>query len=251
MPAISREFHAHAGNYTPGGNAMRWLVVHYTGAPGSARNTAMWSHNRQHNSSFHYVLDGTGTIYQLLDDTDTAWAVGVWSGCRQLIGNSESISIEVCSAGADFTPAGIDELRWLVLRLMEAHGIDAAHVVRHYDCHTGHKSCPAPYVDEGKWAALKAIITGGDIVTEQDIQRIADAVWARYLGGVRAIDRLQGIDIYMPERVWDQKLAACGGKSKSKFKAQEYLTNTDDRLAKMTARVDAIEKKLDAILAKL
>ena len=162
MPTISREFHAHSGNYTPGGNSRRYIVVHYTGGAGSARNTAAWSQNDRHESSFHYVLDGQGTIYQILDDSDTAWAVGAWSGYRQLIGNGESISIEVCSNGEDFTPAEISELAWLVQRLMRDYGIPRDRVVRHYDCHTGHKHCPAPYVDERKWIQLKNQITTSD-----------------------------------------------------------------------------------------
>ena len=159
MPTISREFHAHAGNYTPGGNAMRYIVVHYTGGPGSARNTAIWSNNDRHDSSFHYVLDGTGTIYQILDDWDTAWAVGAWPGYTQLIGNNESISIEVCSDGEPFSASEIEELRWLTLKLMREHGIPADRVVRHYDCHTGRKECPAPYIDWDRWIALRNTIT--------------------------------------------------------------------------------------------
>ena len=133
------------GNYSIGGNSCRYIVVHYTGAPGSAKATATWSHRDAHGSSYHYVLDGSGTIWQTMRDTDTAWAVGAWAGCSQLIRNSESISIEVCSAGADFTPAEISELRWLVQRLMAAHPTPASRVVRHWDCHTGRKLCPAPY----------------------------------------------------------------------------------------------------------
>lgn len=245
MPVISREFHAHQGNYTPGGNSCRYVVVHYTGGEGSARNTAMWSQNDRHDSSFHYVLDGSGTIYQILDDSDTAWAVGAWPGYTQLIGNGESVSIEVCSNGEDFTTDEIAELKWLVQRLMAAHGIDAARVVRHYDCHTGRKECPEPYIDEGKWAALRAVITGGGDMSDKTI---ADAVWARDLNGVRAIDRVMGIDLYMPDRasqaVWGMELKACGGKSKAKYPAWQYLSNVDHRCACLEQEVAALKKQL-------
>ena len=252
MPTIDASLRQNGGNYSIGGNSCRYIVVHYTGAPGSAKATATWSHRDAHGSSYHYVLDGSGTIWQTMRDTDTAWAVGAWAGCSQLIRNNESISIEVCSAGADFTAAEISELRWLVQRLMREHHIPASRVVRHWDCHTGRKLCPAPYcgsaANDAKWAQLHKTITEGEEVTNEDIKAIADAVWARYLGSVRAIDRVQGIDLYMPGRVWDEKLPACGGKSKQKFAAQEYLTNADDRLVKLTARMDAIEAKLDKLL---
>lgn len=159
MPTISRAYHAHGGNYTPGGNSCRYIVVHNTGNTAGANAEARYAATNQHPSSYHYVLDGGGTVYQILDDTDTAWAVGAWRGARQLIGNGESVSIEVCSNGVAFTGAEVDELHWLVRLLMERHGIPASRVVRHYDCHTGHKDCPAYYVNESRWASLHATIT--------------------------------------------------------------------------------------------
>ncbi len=44
---------------------------------------------------------------------------------------------------------------------MAKYGIGASGVIRHYDV-TG-KRCPAPYVSAGKWAELKAAITGGGV----------------------------------------------------------------------------------------
>lgn len=162
MASISRQFHAHSGNYTPGGNSCRYIVVHNTGNTAGARAEANYAASNQHPSSYHYVLDGSGTVYQILDDTDTAWAVGAWRGNTQYIGNNESVSIEVCSNGTPFTADEIAELHWLVRLLMERHGIPAERVVRHYDCHggpSGRKDCPAWYVDAGRWETLRAIIT--------------------------------------------------------------------------------------------
>lgn len=169
-PAISREYHAHSGNYTPGGNSKRHIVVHYTGNSASAEAEARYAANNQHPSSYHYVLDGGGTIYQILDDSDTAWSVGAWSGARQLIGNNESINIEVCNSGGPFTEAEIDELTWLVGKLMDEYGIPADRVVRHYDCHTGRKMCPNYYSGAGnyQWPRLHDRITGGDDVQLSD-----------------------------------------------------------------------------------
>ena len=256
MPTIDASLRQNGGNYSIGGNSCRYIVVHYTGAPGSAKATATWSHRDAHGSSYHYVLDGSGVIWQTMRDTDTAWAVGAWAGCSQLIRNNESISIEVCSAGADFTAAEISELRWLVQRLMAAHNIPASRVVRHWDCHTGRKLCPAPYcgsaANDAKWAQLHKQITEGEEVTNEDIKAIAHEVWVTMLNGVPAVDRVQGIDRFMPDRaakaVWDAKLPACGGKSKQKFKAQEYLTNADHRLVQLEAKVASIEAKLDKLL---
>lgn len=174
MPTISREFRAHYGNYTPSGNRPRYIVVHYTANTASARQEATYASNDQHPSSYHFVLDGSGVIYQLLDVTDTAWAVGGWAGTTQLIGNNESVSIEVCNDGSKFTTDEVAELRWLVRKLMVELGIPASRVVRHYDCHSGRKACPYFYTPEGPggtsaWYTLRDAITKEDDMSASDV----------------------------------------------------------------------------------
>ncbi len=131
------------------------IVVHYTGTTASARNNATYfSRNENQGASAHYFVDDiTPEIYQSVAEGDTAWHAGNWDmNCR-------SIGIEVVSAGEDFSEVEIAKLTWLVQKLMAKYGIGASGVIRHYDV-TG-KLCPAPYVDAGKWAALKVRITGG------------------------------------------------------------------------------------------
>lgn len=131
------------------------IVVHYTGTAASARNNATYfSRNEGQGASAHYFVDDISPeIYQSVAEGDTAWHAGDWGmNCR-------AIGIEVVSAGEDYSGAEVEKLAWLVQRLMAKYGIGASGVIRHYDV-TG-KRCPAPYVDAGKWAALKARITGG------------------------------------------------------------------------------------------
>ena len=87
---ISREYHAHSGNYNAGGNSCRYIVVHNTGNTANARAEARFAQNDQHPSSYHYVLDGS-ECFQILDDTDTAWAVGAWSGAVPLTEKNGSL----------------------------------------------------------------------------------------------------------------------------------------------------------------
>lgn len=227
MPVIDASLRQNGGNYSIGGNSCRYIVVHYTGAPGSAKNTATWSHNDSHGSSYHYVLDGSGVVYKTLNDTDTAWAVGAWPGYHQLIGNAESISIEVCSSGADFTAAEISELRWLVQRLMKEHNIPAARVVRHWDCHTGHKLCPAPYcgntANDAKWTQLHKQITGDEEPVKRsgysaklyrsnntpmqqfEIKKNGSYVTIRNIGRNMYLDVKNGANAdHIPVRVWEK-----------------------------------------------
>lgn len=151
---------ARADRYTAGGNSCKYIVVHNTANTASAVNEARNLANNAGQSSFHYAVDDAD-IVQCVHDYDTAWAVGAWSGARQLIGNNQSISIEVCNPGTQFSSASIENLRKLVLHLMEYYGIPASNVVRHWDCHTGRKRCPAYYAGDGnpEWAALHKLIT--------------------------------------------------------------------------------------------
>jgi len=179
MPTISRAFTCHPSRYSPGGNSCRYIVVHYTANDAPARNEAnnVMYNNDGRKASAQYYLDGHGTIYQVMEDDDTAYAVGAWPGNTQYIGNSESISIEVCNDGGPFTIDEIAELRWLVQLLMERHGIPESRVVRHYDCQggpAGRKACPYWYTPEGgggdaAWNTLKDTITREELMTPNDV----------------------------------------------------------------------------------
>lgn len=133
------------------------IAVHFTATQASARNNVIYfSRNQGQGASAHYFIDDISPeIYQSVRDSDTAWAVGDWNmNCR-------SISIEVVSSGEDFSAVEIDKLSWLVQTLMKKYGIPWGRVIRHYDVNG--KRCPAPYIDEAKWAALRAQITGGPV----------------------------------------------------------------------------------------
>ena len=147
-----------------GGRPVRWVVVHYTGAPGSARDNGAYFAGGNRGASAHYFVDDDDTVLSV-GEADTAWAVGNFEA------NQESISVEVCSDGEDFSAAEVERLRALVRGLMARHGVDAGHVIRHRDVadhYAGRfvdprKDCPAPYVsgdpDGSKWAALHGYIT--------------------------------------------------------------------------------------------
>lgn len=175
---------ARSDRYTHGGNSREWLVVHNTANTASAKNEALNLKNNYAESSFHYVIDDT-SIIQCVHDYDTAWAVGPWKGATAIIRNNQSISIEVCSNGTEFTAKEVENLRKLVLHLMEYYGISADHVVRHYDCHTGHKACPAAYcgsaAKDAKWEKLHASITTSS-ENGGSVKEVKDGVYRLYNG---------------------------------------------------------------------
>ncbi len=136
------------------------LVIHYTATTASARNNAIYfSRNESQGSSAHYFIDDiTEEIYQSVAEEDTAWHAGQWDmNCR-------SIGIEVVSAGEDYSAVELEKLRWLVGELMGRYGIDESHIIRHYD--VTRKVCPAPYIDSGKWAELRAYIASAGTSNE-------------------------------------------------------------------------------------
>ena len=95
-----------------------WIVIHYTATDASAYNNAVYfSRGGNWNSSAHYFLDGGGVIYQSVPNDRGAWACGNYEA------NTNSISIEVVSSGQEFDEDEIEELQWLVQKLMDRHDI--------------------------------------------------------------------------------------------------------------------------------
>ena len=184
---VNRTYTTCGGSYD--WNSPEWIVVHYT--------AGAWGVTARANAEYYFREGGRvqcGTHYFLGDDgifASTPEGRGAWTN-GNYEANTHSISIEV-ACGSDepcFTDKERDLLRELVTDLMERYGIDAAHVIRHYDvadCFGGttydpHKRCPRPYIDEGDWAELHDYITGGDMaISDADIERIADAVMWKVL----------------------------------------------------------------------
>lgn len=156
-----------SSRYTAGGNSRKYIVVHNTANTATAVQEANNLKNNNGSSSFHYAVDDTDIVH-CVHDYDTAWAVGAWAGTVQYIGNNQSISIEVCNPGTEFSEASKKNLRALVLHLMDYYGIPADHVVRHWDCHSGRKQCPKFYsgANNAAWNELHTYITTGTLLED-------------------------------------------------------------------------------------
>lgn len=139
--------------------AKKYIVIHYTGGTGSAKNNCIYFSGANRSASAHYFIDDV-SIYEFADPkTKTTWHCGDGKG-KYGITNANSIGIEVVMDGnKPFTAAEIERLAWLVQKLMKDFGIPASNVVRHYDA--SRKMCPLYYANNGnEWNALKAKITG-------------------------------------------------------------------------------------------
>lgn len=149
----------------------KYIVLHYTGNSGTsatAKGNANYFHTCDRKASAHYVVDENATIYQCVPDNRAAWSVGDSSnGHGTFYGkctNTNSISIEMVSHsnGSYYIPdATIQRASELTRDLMKKYGINADHVIRHYDVTT--KACPEPMcgttAKNKKWAAFKALLT--------------------------------------------------------------------------------------------
>lgn len=151
-------------NYSKGNSGRKYIVIHYTGnQTDTAKANANYFKTVNRGASAHYFVDAT-SIYEVVSPSDTSWAVGRNFGKNNLFGvctNANSISIELCSTNGAFADATVNNAVELTKSLMAQYGIDASHVVRHWDVCS--KQCPAwsgwlP-ADESKWQDFKNRLT--------------------------------------------------------------------------------------------
>ena len=140
---------------------IKYIVVHYVGATGGAKDNCKYFEWNYRGASAHYFVGHKGEIWQCVLDEDIAWHCGTTGTyfhpyCR----NSNAIGVEMCCRVKSdgtwyFEQATVDATVELVKYLMDKYNIPASNVVRHYD--VTHKSCPRPYVlDTKAWNAFKA-----------------------------------------------------------------------------------------------
>lgn len=133
-----------------GQNKPAYIVIHETdnwskGADAKAHATAMKNGNLA--GTVHYYVDSK-SVYQTLDHSDGAWAVGDGKG-KYGITNRNSINIEICvNPETDYYKA-VDKAEQLAAQLLKQHGWGIDHLKRHYDA--SRKNCPRRIQAEGRW----------------------------------------------------------------------------------------------------
>lgn len=158
-------------NFNPGDTSrIRYIVVHYAGATGSAKNQCKYFMEYRGASS-HYFVDHNGDIYQSIEDWNVAWHCGAKVYKHPECRNANSIGIELCcrtkgGTSADsndwyFEDATVESAANLVRYMMDKYHIPADRVVRHYDV-TG-KICPNPFIkDINQWIRFRNMFSKVD-----------------------------------------------------------------------------------------
>lgn len=164
-------------NYSAGRTQpVRYIVLHYTANNGdTARNNCDYYHRASGiQASAHYFVDEYGVMQSVHED-DTAWHCGARAYWHPECRNSNSIGVEMCSrkdASGNYyiKPETVANAAALTRDIMQRYGIDADHVVRHYDV-TG-KRCPMPWVDDPQqWEAFKAMLEDNNDEEDEDMTR--------------------------------------------------------------------------------
>lgn len=241
------------------------FAVHSTANPGAtARNHRdLWS--RGWDYAVHLVSDWTESI-QCMEFNRLAWQVGN--------GNGTCIGIEICEAtnAADFR-TGLNIAAETIAQVLKSRGWTTSVMHPHLwfsqqfggSDHTD----PRPYFAKYGWsweqfvALVNQKMKGTTVaLTQSEINKIADAVWAKALNGTAAGTRLAGIDsaangALKVARDIRSRLFGVSEEGKDVGNANEYnwLTNRVYRLADLffnqkpqddiLARIAAIESKLD------
>ena len=133
-----------------GQNKPAYVVIHETdnwSKGTNARAHALAMKNGNLAGTVHYYVDSSD-IYQTLEHSDGAWAVGDGKG-KYGITNRNSINIEICvNPETDYYKA-VDKAEQLAAYLLKQYGWDTSHLKRHYDA--SRKHCPRRILDEGLW----------------------------------------------------------------------------------------------------
>lgn len=139
-----------------GANHPQWIVIHFVGASGQAKDNANYFRHVYREASAHYFVD-PHQIIQVVEDDTPAWHIGdgYRSGRGQYNGyhrygatNNNSIGIEGCqdvTTGENvwhwqFHPKTYQQMLLLTKYLQEKYNIPDSRVIRHFDA--SGKMCP-------------------------------------------------------------------------------------------------------------
>lgn len=181
-----------------------YIVIHYCGAVGTAKNNVDYFASQKLSASATYFVDEK-SIWQCVEDYNKAWHCGgglQGSGGHAFFKkctNSNSIGIEMCCKKTSsgqwyFEPATVENTVELTRYLMQKYNIPADRVIRHYDV-TG-KICPEPYVrNEQAWNDFKNMLKEDESMNSQERAKF-NALVEAVEGLAEKVDKLTNKMVY-------------------------------------------------------
>ena len=136
-----------------GQNKPAYVVIHETdnwGKDADANAHARAMSNGNLDATVHYYVDSK-SIYQTLEHSDGAWAVGDGKG-KYGITNRNSINIEICVNPETDYYVAVDKAEQLAAFQLKQYGWGTDRLKRHYDA--SRKHCPRRILDEGLWTSF-------------------------------------------------------------------------------------------------
>ena len=120
--------------YSPNFNAraehakIEYIVLHYTGMK-DTKSAIERMTDPAAKVSAHYLIDETGNIVQMVQESERAWHAGISFWKNQTDMNSASIGIELSNPGHEFgyrafTPEQISSLKLLLEAITERHNMN-------------------------------------------------------------------------------------------------------------------------------
>lgn len=160
-------------NVSKRNDPIMYIVIHYTGAEGTAKNNIDYFNGGNRSASADFFISQNGEIWQYNPNIEKQYSWHCGGGRQSSKGgtfygickNANSIGIELCTHKQNgewiFYDATINSARILVKYLMETYNIKQKNVIRHYSVNG--KNCPAVYGFSGdnapKWDKFKASLS--------------------------------------------------------------------------------------------
>lgn len=217
-------------------SSVKWIVIHYTANDGDTdENNGKYFHNNVVKASSNYFVD-SDSITECVPDEYAAYAVGgskynnaggkYYGKCT----NSNSISIELCDDVKDgkiYPSAKTIENAIAFTKLkMKEFGINADHVIRHYDVNG--KLCPAYWcgsdTKDKKWKSefwnkLSGVVNNKEDKTETNKKETSSAKTVNYKV---KINTASGVNVRKgPGENYSKITAVANGKTTTITKEQD------------------------------
>lgn len=171
-PHINQNPNFKGYNVSKRNDPIMYIVIHYTGAEGTAKNNVDYFNGGNRNASADFFVSQNGEIWQYNPDLKRYYSWHCGGGRQSSKGgtfygrckNANSIGIELCTHkhGDEwiFYDATVTAAKALVKYLMEEYGVKQANVIRHFDVNG--KYCPNVYgwlSPSTKWDKFKASLS--------------------------------------------------------------------------------------------